>query len=147
MPDTCNGIDDDCDGITDESLTVDCYPDVDNDGYSRSSSSVALCPDPARAGALYGSCPLGHTARSAATADDCDDTDVAIHPGAAEICDRVDQDCSNGGGVAVDEDGDADGYRPASATCTGGAILPGDCDDRRADTHPGVREAARAFPP
>ena len=35
-----------------------------------------------------------------ATADDCDDTSGTVYPGAAEICDEIDNDCS---GVADDD--------------------------------------------
>ncbi len=38
--------------------------------------------------------------------DDCDDTDPAVHPGAEELCDQLDNDCD---GVVDDGFGDADG--------------------------------------
>jgi hypothetical protein len=49
---------------------------------------------------------------------DCDDADAAVHPGVAETCDGVDQDCS---GAADDLDLDSDGHSPCDAA--------GDCDD------------------
>jgi hypothetical protein len=56
-------------------------------------------------------------------AEECDDTNPMVHPGAVELCDGLDNDCS--GAVADDElDGDGDGE----------SVCQGDCDD----TNPGV---------
>ncbi len=71
------------------------------------------------------------------TAVDCDDTDAAVNPGAAEVYNQVDDNCNgtaDEGFVAyyVDGDGDSFGAGPASyATSqpTGSVATPGDCDD------------------
>ncbi len=83
---------------------------------------------------------------------DCDDGDAATAPGAAEVCDELDNDCDG----SVDEeasstdwypDADGDLFGDASGepvlSC---AIVPGhasngsDCDDGEAGTHPGATE-------
>jgi hypothetical protein len=60
---------------------------------------------------------------------DCDDTDPNTYPGAAELCDGLDNDCS--GAPDVDEvDGDADGVM----------LCAGDCDDTDPNNYPGNPE-------
>ncbi len=59
---------------------------------------------------------------------DCDDEDATVHPGAAELCNGVDDDCN---GVVDDPpDADADGY----------TICDGECDDGDTAIHPGATE-------
>ncbi len=48
---------------------------------------------------------------------DCDDTDAAVHPGAAETCDGRDDDCN----------GTADDEPAASASCSSGICVAGSC--------------------
>jgi hypothetical protein len=84
--------------------------------------------------------------------EDCDDQDPAVHPGAEERCDGVDQDCDG----AVDEDavdalawyadGDGDGWGDdaseawACAAPEGAVERGGDCDDDADSVHPGADE-------
>jgi hypothetical protein len=72
------------------------HADADADGHG------------AAGGATQVSCtqPAGYVA----SADDCDDTDPAIHPGATETCNGIDDDCNtvvDDGGGALCTDGDA----------------------------------------
>jgi hypothetical protein len=78
---SCNGVDDDCDGDTDEAGSIgesDWYTDFDGDGYGADASLVTACDAPAGTVGLGG---------------DCDDGDDTVSPAAAERCDDIDQDC------------------------------------------------------
>ena len=95
----CDGVDDDCDGLADDGTVTTWYRDVDGDGYGDPLLSEAACEQPA-----------GYV--SAGT--DCDDGSSVIHPGQAEECDHLDNNCDG----TVDEgvssvwyvDADSDGY-------------------------------------
>jgi len=90
--------------------TSQCAFDVDLDNYTR-----------------IGSCT--------GSADDCNDSDPNINPGAVELCDGIDNNCNN----LIDEgllgtDMDGDGYY-ASGSC--GAVTD-DCNDNDPSIHPGA---------
>ncbi len=78
----CNELDDDCDGTADGPDAADVttwYPDRDGDGFGDAGSPVIAC-----------------TAPDGAVTDpaDCDDAEVTVHPGAAEVADDgIDQNC------------------------------------------------------
>lgn len=92
---TCNGVDDDCDGNRDEAGATGettWYADADKDGHGDAEASQSACD-----------APLGYVA----SADDCDDTDSSTAPGLAEICnDGSDNNCN----------GKADGCRLGGTT-------------------------------
>lgn len=79
---------------------------------------------------------------------DCNDDDPAIHPGATELCDGVDNNCVNGeadapGGATYYRDADGDGFGDAnvlpSLSCippAGYVLEAGDCNDQDPNIHP-----------
>ncbi|MCB9795070.1 MAG: hypothetical protein H6741_20405 [Alphaproteobacteria bacterium] len=89
---------------------------------------------------------------------DCDDSSAAIHPGAEELCNGVDDDCD--GTVDVDAgdagtwyaDGDLDGWGNellpvvACEQPPGHVAQAGDCDDGDPDFYPGAPEDDCADP-
>ncbi len=79
----CDGADNDCDGETDDDdPNVDApawYEDSDGDSYGTNATATYGCASP---GSGYQT-----------SGDDCDDTDVAVHPDADEMCNGVDDDC------------------------------------------------------
>ena len=134
-PEVCNDVDDDCDGSTDEGVTETFYRDLDVDGYGDPATTARAC-----------SRPDGYVSDSG----DCDDDDLSVHPGAAEVCNGIDDDCdgSTDEGVAGTfyQDADGDGYGDAGATTRAcsrpdGYVADGaDCNDGDASVHPGAAE-------
>jgi hypothetical protein len=76
----CDGVDNDCDTQIDEGALLTFYRDVDGDGYGASTPTAQACEPPA-----------GFVANS----QDCNDANPAIHPGATEVCNSVDDNCNN----------------------------------------------------
>lgn len=136
-PEICDGVDNNCNGQIDEGYNrTTFYRDADGDGYGDASVSVNAC-----------STPAGYVINQT----DCDDADPTVHPGATEICDGKDNNCDG----QVDEgitkttyyrDADGDGYGNALVSvnaCSkpaGYSISKTDCDDTKADVHPGATE-------
>ncbi|MCC6621382.1 MAG: hypothetical protein IT385_09005 [Deltaproteobacteria bacterium] len=142
----CNGLDDDCDGDTDEGVTDQCslfYRDTDQDGWGVEGESDCLCrPDLER----------GFTTNRIG---DCDDARVEVYPLAEEVCNAADDDCDGStdeagslGCVTYYKDGDGDGAGLAgdtrclcAPTAPYTATTPNDCDDASAEVRPGGVEA------
>src|SRR5690606_32285496 len=77
---TCDGLDQDCDGVVDEGLLAMLFPDADAD----SSGAARRPPVFARAGVTG----------LVKNASDCDDADPRVRPGAPDVCDDLsDSDC------------------------------------------------------
>jgi hypothetical protein len=85
-PETCNELDDDCDGAVDEDATDQgtWYADADDDGYGDPDVVVHGCTQPERTSAIPG---------------DCDDHDPGAYPAAPDaVDDGIDQDCDGADG-------------------------------------------------
>jgi hypothetical protein len=139
-PEICDGVDNDCDGSTDEGLLDAYYADSDGDGYGDAGSSTEAC-----------AAPSGFVEDDT----DCDDSDATVNPGANERCDEQDNDCD---GLVDDDDSavvgtttwyvdyDGDGYggaRLSTAACeqpSGYVADASDCDDTDASAWPGAEE-------
>ncbi len=115
----------------------DFYLDYDHDGYGGTAETVSECD-----------APTGFSEN----ADDCDDQVAASYPGAAEVCNSVDDDCDGvvdedaADGTTFYADADADGYGAASSSVIACAAPAGyaenaeDCDDAAAGVHPDAVE-------
>ncbi len=146
-PEVCNDIDDNCDGVVDEGVANTYFLDADQDGWGGFGGTVDACV-----------VPVGY----AEAAGDCADDDPAVHPGATEVCNGIDDNCDG----AVDDadasldlssasvwnlDADSDGFGSPSATVRAcvvpaGAVADGsDCNDADAAVFPGATEVCNTI--
>ena len=126
----CNGIDDDCDGVSDvDELnavgSTSFYPDGDGDGFGANNNVVNACQQPA-----------GTVSNNL----DCLDTDDTVYLGATELCDGQVNSCGNVLDTS-EADVDGDGYVACSIDAGGwdgstSVIGDGDCDDDNANVYP-----------
>ena len=80
ISEVCNEIDENCNELIDEGVQVEFYADNDNDNFGSTTNTILACI-----------LPLGYVTNST----DCDDSDGYIQPGAAEICNSLDDNCNN----------------------------------------------------
>ncbi len=127
-PEICDAADNDCDENVDEgAVDVPWYVDSDGDTFGDATLPTVLSCVPV----------AGRVARDG----DCVDSNAVIFFGATELCDRLDNNCSSGGGVESDEDGDLDGHAGLGAACSGGPLPKDDCNDAIATMYGGAPEA------
>jgi len=132
----CDGLDNDCDGETDEIGAFGCNPfhvDWDDDGYG-GSETLCVCADQFAAAVTVANLVDNDL--------DCNDANPAIHVGAAEVCDGLDNDCN---GVVDDLcDKDGDGWckdAPAGGLKGPVCLFPeADCNDQDPTVSPGAPE-------
>jgi hypothetical protein len=131
----CDGVDNNCDGNTDEGVIDTYFADEDGDGFGNPETPVMSCAT-----------PEGAVPNDA----DCDDTAAARFPSAPEVCDGVDNDCDGeldeelGTLSYLDSDGDGFGDPETElVSCESDADrveVAGDCDDGDPARAPGATE-------
>ncbi len=138
----CNSKDDNCNSQTDEENATGCknyFTDADKDTYGAGSAKCYCVPT-----GLY----------TSAVSSDCNDGDVAVNPGASEVCGNgKDDNCANSendlnavGCVNYFTDADGDGFGVGSSQCTCApqgqytAKLAGDCNDKEVAVSPSQTE-------
>lgn len=140
-PEVCDNIDNNCNGKVNDGLTrYMYYLDRDQDGYGDAATFIDTC---------YEQAPAGF----ADNPDDCNDNNDQIHPGAAEICDDIDNNCNGtvNDGLQryvyfLDADGDGFGRLSSSIDTCADSAPPGfsennsDCNDDDAMINPDAEE-------
>ncbi len=137
---TCNTIDDDCDGTTDEGVQTTFYADADSDTYGDLATTTSAC-----------SAPVGYVSNST----DCNDASATVYPGAAETCNTIDDDCDGstdeGAQTTFYADADNDTYGDVATTTLACSVPAGysvnstDCDDSEAGVNPGATETCNSI--
>ncbi len=108
-PEVCNSLDDNCNNQIDEGLPqFTYYADSDHDGYGNPSISISSCQSTAPAGYVNNS-------------TDCNDSNNAVNPGAAEICNNIDDNCNN----QIDEGAISATITPSGSVgiCSGSSLI------------------------
>ena len=138
VAETCDEVDNNCDGNIDEGVTTTFYRDADEDGFGTNDDIIVSCEQ-----------PEGYTS----IGGDCDDVETFTNPIAIEICDQQDNDCDGDideagatGEIVYYTDADGDGFGDDNTQQQGCEIpvgqvpIGGDCDDTTALKNPAAFE-------
>jgi len=143
---SCNLVDDDCNGTIDEGVQTTCFVDADGDSYA----AVGAAP------MMACTCGAGFTATAPSMAADCNDSSITVNPAVPEVCNTIDDNCNGmideGLGTTYYRDLDGDG-RGATASGTivscsmpvGYAAANNDCDDGCAACYTGAPDVCDAL--
>ena len=148
VAESCDGMDNDCNGKVDDANADGCielFEDVDKDGIGNANSTACLC----KAEGNF----------TAGVGGDCNDFNPSIGTGKPEICNGLDDDCDGEvdtegsiGCTFLFKDADGDGYGVATdAKCLCGSSgnykspIAGDCDDENPDAFPANQEKCNGF--
>ncbi len=131
VPEMCDEIDNNCNMQIDEPGAMGCIPyyvDNDDDGFGVFETKQCLCD--------------GISVGTSVKFGDCDDNNPNLSPGAAEVCDDIDNDCDGIQDEGCDEDGDGwcNIHVPVIGFPTICPFGPGDCYDGSEAVNPGMLE-------
>ena len=133
-PETCDGVDNDCDGTADNGINLpgclNYYNDTDGDGWGVQGDSVCQCQNAAHGTYVVPKDRAGNVRPAANPAWDCCDTDNLANPGvastswfsSADKCSSYDYNCdgSQTAQFNTTSDGGCGHCCTASACCCGG---------------------------
>lgn len=145
---TCDSLDNDCDGTIDDGVQSKFYADADGDSWGSATTYVEDCTAPSGYVEDNSDCNDADAEMNQDDADsdgettcdgDCDDGDSAANTGETESCDEIDNDCDGtvDEGVTTrfyeDADGDLWGsstvFRDECSAPVGYVTDNSDCDD------------------
>ena len=131
----CDELDNDCDQLVDEDVSIDLFQDLDGDGYGDEDVAITSC-----------FLEEGYVLNAL----DCDDDSLLISPVGIELCNETDDNCDgeidnlaeneSSEGVLYFQDLDGDGYgdvelgrRFCNEPLEGYGLNNSDCDDSNSD--------------